>query len=38
MRRVLAPQEEDQVRQTQFWYRAAGRTCFTLDAATVPAW
>jgi hypothetical protein len=33
-----APQEEDQVRQTQFWYHVAGRTCFTLDAATVPAW
>ena len=33
-----APQEEDQVRQTQFWYHVGGRTCFTLDAATVPAW
>ncbi len=33
-----APQEEDQVRQTQFWYHAASRTCFTLDAATATAW
>jgi hypothetical protein len=32
------PQEEDQVRQTQFWYHAAGHTCFTLDASTVPVW
>jgi hypothetical protein len=32
------PQEEDQVRQTQFWYHGKGRTCFTLDAATQPAW
>jgi hypothetical protein len=31
-------QEEDQIRQTQFWYHAKGRTCFTLDAATQPAW
>ncbi|MDR3698447.1 MAG: DUF5671 domain-containing protein [Candidatus Sulfopaludibacter sp.] len=31
-------QEEDQVRQTQFWYHAKGRTCFTLDASTQPVW
>ncbi len=32
------PQEEDQVRQTQFWYHAKGRTCFTLDGSTQPVW
>ncbi len=31
-------QEEDQIRQTQFWYHAKGRACFTLDAATQPVW
>ena len=31
-------QEEDQARQTQFWYHGKGRTCFALDAATQPAW
>lgn len=32
------PQEADQFRQTQFWYHEQGRTCFTLDASTPPAW
>ncbi len=31
-------QEEDQARQIQFWYHGKGRTCFTLDASTQPAW
>jgi hypothetical protein len=31
-------QEEDQIRQTQFWYHAKGRACFTLDASTQPVW
>jgi hypothetical protein len=31
-------QEEDQRQQTQFWYHAKGRACFTLDAANPPAW
>jgi hypothetical protein len=30
--------EADQSRQTQFWYHDKGRTCFTLNASTQPAW
>jgi hypothetical protein len=31
-------EETDQFHQTQFWHHDQGRTCFTLDASTQPAW
>jgi hypothetical protein len=33
-----SPQEEDQLRRTQFWYHDKGRTCFPLDASNQPPW
>jgi hypothetical protein len=36
---VFAGSEEaDPARQTQFWHHDAGRSCFTLDAASQPGW